>query len=101
MKREAREDVLTAVISLVLLQIHIMLSGPTSPLEGSPTTLDPPPWKYISSSRFDTPYTKPGIFFAARTWAYKPIQEIPLVKFLDSYYRHIQLDCRGHLCRLV
>ena len=49
----------------------MILSGPTSPLEGSPTTLGPPPWKYISSSRFVTPYTKPGIFFAARTWAYK------------------------------
>jgi hypothetical protein len=51
-----------------------MLSGPTSPLEGSPTTLGPPPWKYISSSRFDTPHTKPGIFFAAITWAYSDIQ---------------------------
>ena len=61
---------LTEVISLVWLQIHITLSGPTSPLEGSPTTLGPPPLKYISSSRFVTPYTKPGIFFAAKTWVY-------------------------------
>ena len=51
-----------------------MLSGSISPLEGSSTTLGPPPWKYISSSRFDTPYTKPGIFFSARTWAYNKSQ---------------------------
>ena len=64
------EDKLTEVISLVWLQSHITLSGPTSLLEGSPATLGPPPLKYISSSRFDTPYTKPGIFFSTRAWAY-------------------------------
>ena len=72
------EDELTEAISLVWLQIHIILSGPTSPLSGSPTTLGPPPLKYISSSRFDTPYTKPGILFAAIVWAYKSKYEIQI-----------------------
>ena len=57
-----------------------MLSGPTSPLEGSPTTLGPPPWKYISSSRFVTPYTKPGIFSSSRIWSYKPKNNISTFK---------------------
>ena len=75
-----------------------MLSGPTSPLEGSPTTLGPPPWKYISSSRFVTPYTNPGIFLSTWVWAYKPKHNIQFV--WDHYDGHIQLNHQELFCRL-
>ena len=90
---------LTEVTSLDWLQINIMLSGPTSPLEGSPTTLCPPPWKYISSSMFDTPSTNPGIVFAAAVWACKPWIFRPSMREQVQLKEHVQLNCREHACR--